>query len=118
VRKHSGARNVRVGIEEASGHWLLVVEDDGRGLGSSTVTPGPLVIRECVRSLDGELKLLPASGGGLRLEIAFTSHARPDRPAALRARLVAADEQTPAPLRPGHTGHSGRLHTASAIGAR
>jgi signal transduction histidine kinase len=107
VRKHSGARSVQVSIKEANGHWLLIVEDDGRGLDPGAAARGPLVIRECVRSLDGELKMLPAAGGGLRLEITFTGYARSvSAPPAIRARLVAVEEQTRTSLRPRNTGAS------------
>jgi signal transduction histidine kinase len=75
ARKHSGARHVLVSIDEADGLWRLAIEDDGRGLDSSADHRPPLVIRECVRALDGELRLLTAPGGGLRLEITFTGDA-------------------------------------------
>jgi signal transduction histidine kinase len=74
VRKHSGARNVRVDIGESGGQWRLVVEDDGRGFDASGVAPSPVVVRECVRSLDGDLQVVRSPGGGLRLEIAFTGY--------------------------------------------
>ena len=85
VRKHSGASNVVVRLTEDACQWRLVVEDDGRGL-RARVAPGgasrsrglprfpsPTAIKECVRSLDGELKLQSAAGGGLRLEITFAA---------------------------------------------
>jgi signal transduction histidine kinase len=88
VRKHSGARNVLVTIQEARGLWRLVIEDDGRGLDSNAAMPAPVVIRECVRSLGGELQVLPAPGGGLRLDITFIGDARCGGPGATRARPV------------------------------
>lgn len=86
VRKHSGAGNVFVHLSEAENRWLLVIEDDGRGLGPILTGaeplngaplryPSPAVIKECVRSLDGELKLRSAAVGGLRLEISFPGRA-------------------------------------------
>jgi signal transduction histidine kinase len=89
VRKHSGARNVVVHIHETSGHWRLVIEDDGRGLGPDMAVPAPLVIRECVRSLDGDLQVLRAAGGGLRLEITFAGYVASAESVATPARLVA-----------------------------
>ena len=87
VRKHSGARAVDVRLIEDSDRWSLVIEDDGRGLrgipASGTIrdgadarrtplgAPSPAVIKECVRSLGGDLTLYPAPDGGLRLEITF-----------------------------------------------
>jgi signal transduction histidine kinase len=84
VRKHSGAGSVSVHLSEAGHRWSLVIEDDGRGLGAIVVGgaplryPSPAVIKECVRSLDGELRLRSASGGGLRLEISFAGPATAD----------------------------------------
>ena len=83
--------------------WLLIVEDNGRGLvsvpasaeptrrmgrknafgGARVDVPGvrarhraPSVIMDCVRTLDGELDLRVAAGGGLGLEIRFAGPAR------------------------------------------
>jgi len=94
VRKHSGARNVRVDIQESRGQWRLVVEDDGRGFDASGVAPSPVVVRECVRSLDGDLQVMHASGGGLRLEITFTGYVAA-RAAVDLAGLVAVNERAP-----------------------
>jgi signal transduction histidine kinase len=84
VRKHSGARSVDVRLSAHAKHWSLIVEDDGRGIrqrgptdavaergpGSKTPRlPSPAVIRECVRSIGGDLKVALAASGGLRLEI-------------------------------------------------
>ena len=71
VRKHSGAGRVCVRLSEADSRWSLVVEDDGKGLSTPLRYPSPVVIKECVRSLRGELNLQTAAGGGLRLEIRF-----------------------------------------------
>lgn len=78
VRKHSRANHVRVQFDRGNGHWRLTIEDDGRGFPFSGCFSqehleaegrGPLVIMECVRSIDGELKLESISGRGSRLEI-------------------------------------------------
>jgi signal transduction histidine kinase len=89
VRKHSGARHVLVHIQETSGRWRLVIEDDGRGLDPNVPVPAPLVIRECVRSLDGDLQVLRAPRGGLRLEITFAGYVPSTESVATRPRLVA-----------------------------
>jgi signal transduction histidine kinase len=93
VRKHSGARHVMVHVQETSGRWRLVIEDDGRGLDPNVPVPAPLVIRECVRSLDGDLQVLRAPGGGLRLEIAFAGYVPSAEAVATRPRLVAVRTQ-------------------------
>jgi signal transduction histidine kinase len=89
VRKHSGARHVMVHIQETSGRWRLVIEDDGRGLNPDVPVPVPVVIRECVRSLDGDLQVLRAPSGGLRLEITFAGYLPSAESVATRPRLVA-----------------------------
>jgi two-component system, NarL family, sensor histidine kinase DegS len=83
VRKHSGARKVRVRLNHEAGRWSVVIEDDGRGLPVSWAVarrPSPTVIRDCVRSLNGELELRSATSGGLRLEISFPGEAPPAAP--------------------------------------
>jgi signal transduction histidine kinase len=109
VRKHSGARSVDVRLVEGPDSWSLVVEDDGRGMRGITAAdrltervsgrrafrlPSPAVIKECARSIGGDLQVLPASGGGLRLEIAIP------RPGARQAGTVAPFRSMPgdAPL--------------------
>jgi signal transduction histidine kinase len=78
VRKHSGASHVTIQLDRRNRHWRLTIEDDGHGFPFSGCFSqehleadgrGPLVIRECVRLIDGELKLESISGRGSRLEI-------------------------------------------------
>jgi signal transduction histidine kinase len=78
VRRHSGARNVVVRFESAEGTWKLVVDDDGRGFDFAgrlthaeldAARKGPLVIKERVRSIGGELTVESLPGRGARLEI-------------------------------------------------
>lgn len=78
VRKHSGARNVMVKFDAQDGLWKLVVDDDGRGFDFfgrlnhaelDAARKGPLVIKERVRSIGGELVVESAPGRGARLEI-------------------------------------------------
>jgi signal transduction histidine kinase len=78
VRKHSKARQVLVRLFSKNGQWKLTVEDDGRGFDFSgrlsqaeleEAQRGPLVIKERVRLIDGELTIESTPGQGSRLEI-------------------------------------------------
>ena len=78
VRKHSHARTALVRLSARNGNWTLVIEDDGQGFpfaGRLTQTEldalgkGPLVIKERVRVIAGELAIESTPGQGSRLEI-------------------------------------------------
>jgi signal transduction histidine kinase len=78
VRKHSRARAVLVRLSAANGRWTLVIEDDGHGFPFSgrlsqadldAQGRGPLVIKERVRVIAGELAIESTPGQGSRLEI-------------------------------------------------
>jgi signal transduction histidine kinase len=80
VRRHSQAENVLVRFASANGLWKLTVDDDGKGFDfSGRLTQaeldsrrvGPLVIKERVRTIGGELTLESTPGHGTRLEITF-----------------------------------------------
>lgn len=80
VLKHSGAENVLVRLSAESGRWILSVEDDGRGFAFSgklsqaeleKIRVGPLIIKERVRSLGGELTIESKPSQGARLVITF-----------------------------------------------
>ncbi len=80
VRKHSQAHNVMVRFDAQDGNWRLVIDDDGRGFDFSgrlrqaeldAAHKGPLVIKERVRSIGGELVVESGPGRGARLEITF-----------------------------------------------
>jgi len=80
VRKHSQARNVMVRFDAQDGNWRLVIDDDGRGFDFvgrlnqaelDAAHKGPLVIKERVRSIGGELVVESGLGRGSRLEITF-----------------------------------------------
>ena len=80
VRKHSQARNALVWLAHEEGVWRLVVDDDGRGFDFTghyshaeldRDRKGPLVIKERVRSIGGELTIESTPGRGARLEIAL-----------------------------------------------
>jgi signal transduction histidine kinase len=79
VRKHSEARNVLVLVTHTEGRWMIVVDDDGRGFdfeGRLTHEEldrqrrGPVVLRERVRAMGGELAIRSQPGGGSRIEMA------------------------------------------------
>jgi len=78
VRKHSGARNVLVRFNCRAGLCNLVIDDDGRGFDFSgklslqeldDLRKGPVIIRERVRLLKGDLTIESRPGAGSRLEI-------------------------------------------------
>ncbi len=79
VRKHSEARQVLVRLGSRNGAWHVLIEDDGRGFPFAgrlshaemeTLGKGPLVIKERVRLIEGELTVESSPGQGSRLEIA------------------------------------------------
>jgi signal transduction histidine kinase len=79
VRRHSGARNVFVRLTAANGDCRLSIDDDGCGFPFAgrfsqadldATRKGPLVIKERVRLLGGELTIESDPGRGARLEIA------------------------------------------------
>jgi signal transduction histidine kinase len=78
IRKHSGAAHALVQLGRRDGGWRLIVEDDGSGFAFSgrrsqqqldQANEGPLVIRERVRLIEGELTVESTPGMGARLEI-------------------------------------------------
>jgi len=78
VRKHSGARNVIVRVGVRDGFWKFDVDDDGRGFefaGRRSQAEldidrkGPIIIKERVRSIGGELAVESNPGRGARVEV-------------------------------------------------
>jgi signal transduction histidine kinase len=78
VRKHSQARQVLVRLGAKNGNWKVEIEDDGCGFPFEgrlsqheleTTGKGPLVIKERVRLIAGELTIESSPGRGSRLEI-------------------------------------------------
>ena len=78
VRKHSGARHVLVRLILEDRRWKLVIDEDGRGFAFTgrysqaeldSTRRGPIVIKERVRAIGGELTIESAPGHA-RLEIA------------------------------------------------
>jgi signal transduction histidine kinase len=80
VGKHSGASNVIVRLAEHGSKWVLVISDDGHGfdfVGRYSLSDldaarkGPVVLKERVRSLSGDLTIESVPERGVRLEITF-----------------------------------------------
>jgi len=78
VRKHSRAQHVVVQLRAASDSYHLVIQDDGNGFEFSgrlaqaeleSQHKGPAVIRERVRSIEGELTVESVPGHGSRLDV-------------------------------------------------
>jgi signal transduction histidine kinase len=78
VRKHSGARHALVRLGSSRDRWSLVVEDDGKGFPFTgrlnqeqmeELGRGPMIIKERVRLLAGQLTVESSPGQGARLEV-------------------------------------------------
>jgi signal transduction histidine kinase len=78
VSKHSGAKNVVVRLASYAAGWILTIDDDGRGFEFcgrfshaelEETRRGPMVIKERVRAIGGELSIDTRPGRGARLEI-------------------------------------------------
>lgn len=85
IRRHSGASHVLMRFRADNGWWKLLIEDDGRGFSFSgrltgdqmeATHQGPLVIRERVRQIGGQLTIESIPGQGSRLEIALPQQVR------------------------------------------
>lgn len=83
VRKHSGARNVVVRFTFEAGSPKLIIDNDGRGFDFTgrlsqadldRTRKGPVVIKERVRALGGQL-VIESSDRGVRLEISLPPRA-------------------------------------------
>jgi signal transduction histidine kinase len=80
VRKHSRAKQVLVRLNNVGERWQLIVEDDGYGFSFDgrlthaeleSEGKGPVVIRERVSLIEGELTVESIPGQGSRLEISI-----------------------------------------------
>jgi signal transduction histidine kinase len=80
ARKHSGAQRVLVQLGQREGRLKLAIDDDGRGFDFSgrlslaeldAIRKGPLVIKESVRSIGGELVIESVPGKGSRVEVSL-----------------------------------------------
>jgi signal transduction histidine kinase len=84
IRKHSGATQALVRFGVQSGQWRLVVEDNGRGfdfVGRLSLKDlddahkGPVIIKERVRTIGGDLNIESLPSRGASLEITFPQKA-------------------------------------------
>ena len=84
VRKHSGPQHVLVRLSASNGQWKLAIEDDGRGFPvfwsafagrTGGQGKGPVVIKERVRLIAGELTIESNPGQGSRLEVSVPAKA-------------------------------------------
>ena len=80
VRKHSGARHALVRLVCNAERWNLTIEDDGKGFVFSgrysheqmeEIGKGPMIIKERVRLIAGELTVESNPGQGSRLEVSI-----------------------------------------------
>jgi signal transduction histidine kinase len=87
VRKHSGARHALVRLASSATTWNLIVEDDGKGFPFTgrynqqqieESGKGPMIIKERVGLIAGELTVESNPGQGTRLEV--TVHRNGDMP--------------------------------------
>ncbi len=87
VRKHSGAHKVLVRLGVDDGAWRMVIEDDGAGFPFAGrfnhaqldgMGKGPVVIKERLHLIAGELTIESNPGRGSRLEISI-----PQKPEAV-----------------------------------
>jgi signal transduction histidine kinase len=78
VRKHSKARHALVRLGSSATRWSLSLEDDGKGFPFSgrftqeqldDIGKGPMIIKERVRLIAGELTVESTPGQGTRLEV-------------------------------------------------
>jgi signal transduction histidine kinase len=78
VRKHSGARHALVRLASSKDKWSLTVEDDGKGFSfegrynqkqMDEAGKGPMIIKERVGLIAGELTVESNPGQGTRLEV-------------------------------------------------
>jgi two-component system nitrate/nitrite sensor histidine kinase NarX len=77
VRKHAGARTVRLHLGQRGRRWNLIVDDDGKGF-SHAIAVGhpastPRVLRDCADALGGALWLGTSPHGGARVSVSFTT---------------------------------------------
>ncbi|MEM9303439.1 MAG: sensor histidine kinase [Pseudomonadota bacterium] len=67
VVRHADATHCRVALESDAGHFRLVVEDDGEGIGEAPPGQGLRGMTERLRALGGSLEIGKRPGGGTRL---------------------------------------------------
>jgi two-component system nitrate/nitrite sensor histidine kinase NarX len=78
IRKHSGARNVRILLNNEGDLYTVLIEDDGTGMtGVVESTPGEhaglAIMRERTRRLPGEIVIESEPGEGTRIVLIFNA---------------------------------------------
>jgi PAS domain S-box-containing protein len=68
--RHSGARNVRITLDQENGETVLRIEDDGKGLGNEAAQAGGMGLRTMryrAGLIGGKLEVGPGPSGGTRV---------------------------------------------------
>jgi len=87
IRKHSGARNVRIMLNTEDDLYTVLIEDDGLGMaGSAEGMPGEHagleIMRERTERLQGQIVIESESGEGTRIVLMFNAPPAAGAPAA------------------------------------
>ena len=87
IRKHSGAHNVRILLNNEDDLYTVLIEDDGLGMaGSAEGMPGEhaglAIMRERTERLQGQIVIESEPGEGTRIVLMFTAPPPPAAPAA------------------------------------
>jgi two-component system nitrate/nitrite sensor histidine kinase NarX len=75
IRKHAGAKNVTLRLDQDDGHVRMTIQDDGRGFDPSTVAGkngrafGLDIMRERTKDIGGTLELYSRPGHGTRIVV-------------------------------------------------
>lgn len=83
IARHAGATKVKISMKEKSGHLLLDIEDNGRGITQEELSDqkslGLLGMKERTHLLDGELDIrgVPQKGTHVRLKIPLNEAEEP-----------------------------------------
>ena len=78
IRKHSGARNVRIMLNNEDDLYTVLIEDDGLGMaGGAEAVPdnraGLAIMRERTERLHGQIVIESEPGEGTRIVLMFTA---------------------------------------------
>jgi two-component system, NarL family, nitrate/nitrite sensor histidine kinase NarX len=87
IRKHSGARNVRILLNHEDDLYTVLIEDDGLGMaGSAEGLPGEhaglAIMRERTERLQGQIVIESEAGEGTRIVLMFNAPPAAGAPAA------------------------------------
>lgn len=83
IRKHSGARNVRIMLNNEDDLYTVLIEDDGLGMaGGAEGAPGEhaglAIMRERTERLHGQIVIESEPGEGTRIVLMFTAPPPPE----------------------------------------